>query len=92
MSKRIEKIIELAKTQNLADLKPKSTDVECTLTTEELMEWEVLYEGIGKKELREDRVYLMDFLQKIERSHGGDTRAKKILLEALVFLENKKAD
>ena len=92
MSERIEKIIDLAKSQNIANLETKSTDVEDSLRMEEILEWQALYEGVGKKELREDKMYLLDFLKKIERSHGGDTRAKKVLLEALVFLENRKAD
>jgi len=87
MNERIKRIVEMAKSYNKSPLKIKSTDAENTIKAEHRMEIESLYRGVERKEVREDIIYLVDLLKKIERSHGGESRGKDLLLETLVYLE-----
>lgn len=87
MSDRIEKIINIIKAYNKIPLKTNSTDVDNTIKLEYSLEIEEMYKGIEKKEIREDIMDILDLLKKIDRSHGGDTRGKELLLDTLVYLE-----
>jgi len=87
MNERIKKVVEMAKSYNISPLETNSTDVENTIRMEHRMEIEELYRGVERGEVREDILYLMDLLKKIERSHGGESRGKDFLLETLFYLE-----
>lgn len=87
MSERIEKIIKIAKSYNKNPIETNSTDVDNSIKLEYSLEIESIYRGVDKKEIREDIMYLLDFIKKIDRSHGGDTRGKELLLDTLVYLE-----
>ncbi len=87
MNDRIKRVVEVAKSYNISPLETNSTDVENTIRMEHRLEIEELYRGVERGEIREDIIYLMDFLKKIERSHGGGSRGKDFLLETLLYLE-----
>lgn len=87
MNNRIEKIVDLAKSYNTSRLETTSTDVENTLKMEQNLELSEIYQGVDKKSIREDIIYLVDFLQKIERSHGGNSRGKDVIVETIAYLE-----
>lgn len=87
MNERIKRVVEMAKSYNISPLETNSTDVENTIRMEHRMEIEELYRGVERGEVREDILYLIDMLKKIERSHGGDSRGKDFLLETLLYLE-----
>ncbi len=87
MNERIKRVVEIAKSYNISPLETNSTDVENTIRMEHRMEIEELYRGVERGEVREDILYIMDMLKKIERSHGGASRGKDFLLETLLYLE-----
>jgi|GEM_PF-2436273 len=87
MNKRVDRIIELAKSCNTADIKTNSTDLENTVKMEYTMEIRDLYKDVEKKQIREDIIFLMEFLQKIERSHGSSSRGKNLIIETIGNLE-----
>lgn len=87
MNKRIERVVDLAKTYNNSHLETTSTDVDNTLKMEHSLELSELYKGVDKKSIREDIMYLVEFLQKIERSHGGSSRGKDVIVETIAYLE-----
>lgn len=87
MSKRIEKIISIVKAYNKNPLETNSTDVDNTIKLEYSLEIEQMYRNVEKKEVREDIMDILDLLKKIDRSHGGDTIGKELLLDTLVYLE-----
>lgn len=87
MNNRIKRVVEIAKSYNISPLETNSTDVENTIRMEHRMEIEELYRGVERGEVREDIIYIMDMLKKIERSHGGSSRGKDFLLETLLYLE-----
>ena len=87
MSSRIEKIISIIKAYNKTPLKTNSTDIDNTIKLEYSLEIEEIYKGVEKKGIREDVMEILDLLKKIDRSHGGDTLGKELLLDTLVYLE-----
>ncbi|GLI54614.1 hypothetical protein PM10SUCC1_01290 [Propionigenium maris DSM 9537] len=87
MNERIKRVVEIAKSYNISPMETNSTDVENTIRMEHRMEIEELYRGVERGEVREDIIYIMDLLKKIERSHGGESRGKDFLLDTLLYLE-----
>lgn len=87
MNRRVDRILELAKSCNAADIKTNSTDLENTVKMEYAMEIRDLYKNVEKNQIREDIIFLMEFLQKIERSHGSSSRGKDFIIETIANLE-----
>ncbi len=88
MNERIKKILELAESYNNIDNQSHSTDLENALKLEESFELNSLYQGISSKMIKEDTTQLIELLSKIDRSHGIKSRGKKVIIEAISFLES----